>query len=153
MDGVRLAPGGAIEHPLADKPIDAFDGETPPCHARCKNKAAGPNNVDPVEENLVPGGIDARDGTRDQNFGSKPPCLPKGAAGKLVGGSRPALEEPGDLVVPYRCRWRCAHLLAVIPLGWPGLSIPGLSYPGRLAVPRITLTGLLPPARLRKAGA
>ena len=31
-------------------------------------------------------GIDARNGTRDQNFRSEPPCLPKGGAGKLVAG-------------------------------------------------------------------
>ena len=86
MDGVCLAPRGAIEHPLADKPIDAFNGETPPCHARCKNKATRPDNIDPVEENLVLCWIDARDRPRYQNFSPQPPCLLKGTTRKLVAG-------------------------------------------------------------------
>jgi hypothetical protein len=68
--GVCLTPSGSIEYPFADQPIDAFDGETPPCHARRENKAVRPNNVGPVEENLVLRGIDARNRTRDQNFGT-----------------------------------------------------------------------------------
>ncbi len=60
MDGVCLASRGSIEHPLAGKPIDAFNGEAPPCYARCKNKATRPDNIGPVEENVVLRWIDAR---------------------------------------------------------------------------------------------
>src|SRR5215212_5563935 len=75
MDGVGLAPRRSIEHALADEPIYAFDGETPPCYAGCKDKAARPDSFGPVQNNLVLRRIDTHNGTRDQNLRPQPPCL------------------------------------------------------------------------------
>jgi hypothetical protein len=110
MGAAGLAAGRSIIDALADEPIEAVNGEPPPCHARCKDKSARPDRIGAVEKHLMRRWIDAGDGTCDQDLGAQPPGLLERAARQLVAGN--AAWKAEIVLDPRRC---------------PGLSARGLA--------------------------
>jgi hypothetical protein len=84
MSGAHFATRGPIVDALADEPIEAVNGETPPRDTSGKNESPCPDDVATVERYFARRRVDAGDRARDRNFRPKSPCLLECATRKFV---------------------------------------------------------------------